>query len=368
MRELAEKSSDPRTGPVDANASAWRRGPRSLPLVKWPNPDQQAWLEACRPGHRLHAGGPASHLGEVSRDDLVRRYGAFLAFLERNDRLDRNAAAASQVTPVNVAEYITELQVRVRSVTVWNCIYKLRRTAQLIAPASDFSWLVEIENDLALLMEPRSKFDRLVLTQALVEAGLTLITEAEVFAKPGLARAKAVRNGLMIALLALCPIRVKNFSALEIGRTIRAVDGKWWIVLPSPSTKSGNRDDRPVPSFLKATIDKYFNEYRLILTRADRRTNALWLSSTDGKPMTSKGVALTISTTTRRALGVDVSPHLFRTAAASTAAMYAGSTPHLASAILNHRDPRITEEHYNRATGMSASQAYAAIIESYRRE
>ena len=70
-------------------------------------------------------------------------------------------------------------QRRVRSVTVWNCIYKLRRAAELLAPMSDFSWLAEIEKDLALVMEPRSKFDRLVFTGRLVEAGLTLVAEAQ---------------------------------------------------------------------------------------------------------------------------------------------------------------------------------------------
>jgi hypothetical protein len=38
--------------------------------------------------------------------------------------------------------------------------------------------------------------------------------EAEKFARHDLARAR-VRNGLMVALLALCPIRLKNFAALE---------------------------------------------------------------------------------------------------------------------------------------------------------
>jgi integrase len=217
-------------------------------------------------------------------------------------------------------------------------------------------------------MEPRSKFDRLVLTQVLVEAGLTLIAEAETYAKSGLARAKAVRDGLMVALLALCPIRVKNFAALELGRTVREVNGRWWIVLSAPSTKSESRDERPVPSFLKLAIDSYVDEYRSTLMRADHGTHALWLSFKDGKPMTTKGVALTISITTRRTLGVDVSPHLFRAAAASTAAMYGGNMPHLATAILNHRDPRVTEEHYNRATSMSAAQTYAAIAETYRRK
>lgn len=109
------------------------------------------------------------------------------------------------------------------------------------------------------------------------------------------------------------------------------------------------------------------SRYRPNLMRADHRTNTLWLSSTDGRPMTAKGVALTISTTTRRTVGVDVSPHLFRTAAATTAAMYGGATPHLASALLNHRDPYVTEEHYNRATSLSAAHAYASIAETYRK-
>jgi len=103
----------------------------------------------------------------------------------------------------------------VRSVTVYNCIYKLRRAAELFATGADFSWLAEIEKDLALVMEPRSKFDRLVFTGRLLQAGLTLIAEAQQFASNDLARARGVRNGLMIALFALCPIRLKNFSALR---------------------------------------------------------------------------------------------------------------------------------------------------------
>jgi integrase len=83
--------------------------------------------------------------------------------------------------------------------------------------------------------------------------------------------------------------------------------------------------------------------------------------------MTAKCIGLLVSTITKRTLGVDVSPHLFRTTAASTAAIHGGATPHLASAVLNHRDPRVTEEHYNRATSMSAAQAYAAIAETYRK-
>jgi TnpA family transposase len=45
----------------------------------------------------------------------------FLGFLQRTRRLDRGAAA--QVTSANVESYVADLASRVRSVTVYNCVY-----------------------------------------------------------------------------------------------------------------------------------------------------------------------------------------------------------------------------------------------------
>jgi integrase len=351
-----------------SNSSAGKSAcdhPRSLLVNEWSDADRRAWEDACRPGARLKPGGGASYLAEVSRDDFARRYGAFLGFLQRTGRLDRGAAAAALVTSSNVEAYIAELTARVRSVTVYNCIYKLRRAAQLLASTADFSWLAEIEKDLALVMEPRSKFDRLVFTERLVEAGLTLVAEAEMCANNDLARARGVRNGLMIALLALCPIRLKNFAALEIGRTFKEVHERWWVALPRISTKSRRPDERRVPSVLNRYIDAYLHQSRPVLLGSRPPTNVLWISSMTGRPMTTKSVGTLISKITLETLGVDVSPHLFRTAAASTAAAYGGNIPHLASALLNHTDPRVTEEHYNRASSVSASKIYAEMINSF---
>jgi integrase len=343
--------------------------PRSLLVHEWPDADRRAWDDACRPGSRLKPGGVASYLAEVSRDDFSRRYGAFLGFLQRSGRLERDVgAAATQVTLANVEAYINDLTARVRSVTVWNCIYKLRRAAELLAPTADFSWLAEIEKDLALVMQPRSKFDRLVFTDRLVEAGLTLVAEAQSFANNDLARARGVRNGFMIALLALCPIRLKNFAALEIGHTFKQVHGSWWIALPGPITKSRRADERRVPEWLNKAIDLYLSQSRPVLLQSKHTTDALWISSTTGRPMTKKNLGILVSKVTLATLGKDVSPHLFRTAAASTAAAYGGSTPHLASAILSHTDPRVTEEHYNRASSAVASEIYASITADFLRD
>lgn len=339
--------------------------PRSLPTAEWPAADQLAWAEARRPAQRLKRGGAASHLAPISQADIANRYGLYLDYLQRHDLFDPAENAKNLVTVDHVQGFVAELHARVRSVTVWNSIYKLRRAAQLIAPKVDLGWLTEIEKDIALEMIPKSKADRLVLTERLVEAGLILIGEAEQFGKTPLARATGARNGLLVALLALHPIRLKNFAALTIADTFVNVGGRWWLHIPSDHTKSHRVDERQVPQFMNDAIISYIERHRPVLSRGVKHSG-LWVSSTTGQQLTTKNLGTLISKLTHETIGVDVSPHLFRTAAASTAAVYGGNHPHLASALLNHRDPRVTEEHYNHSTNMSAGEEYAVITKSYR--
>jgi site-specific recombinase XerD len=243
--------------------------------------------------------------------------------------------------------------------------FRIIPRSQLLAPAEDFRWLVEIERDLALEIEPKSKFDRLVFSERLLEVGLASIIEGMESEKSDFARANRVRNGLAIALLAVCPIRIKNFAALEIGTTFKAVDGSWWIALPSMATKNHRQDERRVPDGLNPYIELYLSCWRPVLLRSGPGTNALWVSSTTGRRISTKSLGTVITRVTFQSIGVAVSPHLFRTAAASTAVTYGGNTPHLASALLNHADPRVTEEHYNRATSVSASRIYASMTAEF---
>jgi hypothetical protein len=164
---------------------------------------------------------------------------AFRVFSTGADLLRLDESAAANVTVDNVVAYIAELKDNVGSVTVYGSVYKLRRAAQFIDPKRDVTWLVDIERDLALDMRPRSKFDRMVMAEVLVEAGLTLIYQAESSPKmTELAWSCQVRNGLMVALLALCPIRLKNFTALEIGRSFVEIHGHGGSCFPPRRQKS----------------------------------------------------------------------------------------------------------------------------------
>ncbi len=342
---------------------------RSLPLELWPEADQRAWAVACQPSKRLKRGGAAGHLKPVTRDDHAYHYGNFLGFLDRCGSLRHDEPAAANVTAKNVDAYLAELKGRVSSMTVHGSICRLRRAAKYMAPECDFGWLLEIGKDLALVAVPRSKFDRLVLTEVLLEAGLTLIQEAESSPKmTKLACAKQVRNGLMLSLLSLCPIRRKNFAALEIGRTLVKTRGTWWIVLSADKTKERRADERPINELLTPFIDRYIRDYRPVLARSHPASSILWLSSRKGTPVSDKGMARVIRQSTLSTVGVAMGPHLFRTSAASSAAVLGRENPNLASALLHHTHPSVTNAHYNRATSLSAGESLRQIVRQYQKQ
>jgi integrase len=186
----------------------------------------------------------------------------------------------------------------------------------------------------------------------------------------------------MVALLAVCPIRLKNFADLEIGLSFLRLEGKWWIVLED--TKSRRPDYRPVPSFLTDSIESYLETYRPVLLRQatggieprpdlsrgvapstiappNELACALWVSRR-GNPLGYGQVGRAITETTRMSLGVSVNPHRFRTSGATTAALHESHSPHLASALLQHSDAKVTEEHYNRANSLSVARNFAELV------
>jgi hypothetical protein len=91
----------------------------------------------------------------------------------------------------------------------------------------------------------------------IVEAGFTLMAEADATSKrTALARARQFRDGLMIALLAFHPIRLKNFAALEIGRSFVQLKNRWWIVLAADTKKEKYRPLKP-PRFARGCWPTY---------------------------------------------------------------------------------------------------------------
>src|SRR5919112_985145 len=76
-----------------------------------------------------------------------------------------------------------------------------------------------------------------------------------------------MRNGLMVALMALHPIRLKNFTDLELGTSLARIEDHWWIVLGAAETKAGRPDERQLDPALTQALALYLTWARPVLLK-----------------------------------------------------------------------------------------------------
>jgi integrase len=210
------------------------------------------------------------------------------------------------------------------------------------------------------LARPRPKYHRIVPSERLLALGLELIRRGEASDHlTALGRARLVRDGVMITLLALCPIRLRNLAELHVGRQLRRVGDVWWVILEADETKTGRPDERPVPGIVAEAIERWLGHWRSVFHPSD---DSLW-PSIKGGPLAYTYVGHIITETTRRELGVAVNPHLFRDCAVYTVAINAGHRMGIASGLLQHANQRSVDKYYNKGASLEAVRRYQQILD-----
>ena len=169
----------------------------------------------------------------------------------------------------------------------------------------------------------------------------------------------------MIALLAFVPLRRKNIAAIEIGRHLVQEGDRWFIIIPRGETKTGTSIEFAVPDLLVPYLATYLSIVRPRMLQGPS-CKALWINREDGA-LSPGAVWAVITRRTARRLGVRISPHDVRDAAATTWAVAAPGQIGIARDLLSHSDRRTTTRYYNRARGIEASRAYAQLIAERRR-
>ena len=331
------------------------RRQQMLTMRNWPEADRQAWNVALHDGGLLGDGGAAAHLAPCIKDDFTRRYGYFLNFAICQNSLALHGPPAASVTPAMVQAYIAELESYASPVTVHRHLYKMMRVAEYIAPDVRWSWLRRRVRRLAHRARPRDKRSRIVLTGRLFRLGVELMTCANGLDADAATR---YRDGLMIAMLALCPIRRGNFAALCLGSSIVRLDGGWAIVIPAAESKSRRTYQALLPDVLTESLDRFVAVYRRTFPDPG---DFLWPSWRAGGLSASR-VGQIVTNRTRRAFGFGIGPHLFRDCGATTVAIKAGQDMGVAVALLGHRDQRIIDRHYNQANVIEATRRYHDLL------
>ena len=345
---------------------------RCMPLDQWPAEDRRRWIEGLRTGDLFEASGAGACWSPQSQRKFRHGYGRWLTWLDATGQLDNAMHPGDRVTPARAAAYVTALAATCAPCTCVGRIQELSVTLRILAPRCDWRWLAELLATLRARATPvRDKRHRLRPAAELVGLGRRLMREAEIAARwSPRARAVQYRDGLMIALLAHRPVRIKNFAAIRLGRQLVLQGERYWLVFSPEETKTGQPWEAVFPETLLPCLARYLEHHRPVLLRGERGTepadiDALWVSEI-ATQLELGALGRRIRIHTDRAFGISLPPHWFRDAAATTIAIEDPKHVRDAHLVLGHASLITTERHYNQARSLEASRRHQAMLADLR--
>jgi integrase/recombinase XerD len=357
------------------------RGQRRLQAVPkcWPTLDQQLWTEATREVDLFGEPGAASGWSKATRRNVVKSYGRWLTFLEAEQMLEASEKPLVRVTLDRLQAYIAALRQTCEWTSVHSYLHGLAMMLEALAPKHDTAWLWAIVSKHRPRTTPSTrKRGRIMHSSDLLAYGTELMDQAERLSqRDQLAGATMFCDGLMIATLSARPLRLRNFSAIEVDKQLFREGKIIYLRFEPHETKTGSSLEFIFPEALTDHLMSYLHTHRPVLEQEygrDRRSRqgkepgaALWITSW-GTRMSTSTLHARIVDRTRQKFGVSVCPHLFRDCAASSLDI---RDPWLTSsvvAILGHSAIVTSERYYRHSQMPLAARLVQEAITARRRD
>jgi integrase len=346
---------------------------RCLPIAEWPDIDRSLWFqEHAEIDPFAERGGSRARCRPITNSNVARGYGRWLTFLLTEGGELAAGSPADRINRGAVLRYVAYLErLGNQDSTILSRLQELREAAKVMNPDRDWSFIGRLASKVrqrGRLLSPRNRL--LIDTAQLVDLGLKLIGEAEALR---VSRRSAIlyRDGLMIALLAVRPLRRGNIAELSLEDHLVRTGAGWAIMFSAASTKTHAHLDYEWPEILEEPLARYLSVFRpLLVGRAGRWNRSvgqrLWVSA-DGSPMTEMAVYDRVREHTRRAFGEPINPHRFRHIAATMLAVHFPTRVHEAGPLLGHRDPRTSDAHYNQARTLEAHRTFTNHLKTLRK-
>ena len=341
-----------------------------LAVENWPEEDQRRWRMACQPASLFDdEGGELTGMRPASIGKYAKGYGRWLTFLTQADPAALRLPAAERITTPRVKAYQEHLRrVGNGTSTRTNRLEELAVVGRVMDPGFSDRYIRRAVSVIRSQAVPVRSKAHLHLSDELVDLGLRLMESAK---DPQSRKdALAFRDGLIIAFLALHPVRRRNLADFKVGRNLIRQPTGFLIVFGGNETKSGAPYEARLADLLVELMSTYLSVWRPVLAARRGRwmaavDDAVWISQ-DGSPMSQEGLSGRIELRTRAAFGKAMSPHLFRDAAATTMATADPGNVRVAAPVLGHRTFAPTERHYIQATGLQAQAGYLKVIKERR--
>jgi integrase len=332
----------------------------------WPEPDRSLWHRGLSPASLLDAGGHSLKWDPATVHMNCRAYASYLNWLEHTGQLRADEGAEQRATPERLDAYCADLESsKLSSPTIRLRSTGLASALSLLAPAMDISFVWQRRNRYSKHGDRLAKRARMQEPAALLQLGLDLMAEAEGQIPATRRSAVLYRDGLIIALLACRVLRLRNLTAIEMGRHLKETDARWSLRFAEAETKNHRLWTNAWPELLLPQLLRYLQVYRPLLMDGRYEGNELWISERPG-PLTDNGIYYAIITRTKAVFDLSVNPHLFRHAAATSLAVYEPSNVLINRHVLGHGSYATSEEYYNQARSLEASTRLNTAIERRR--
>lgn len=343
------------------------RPPRrsSLPFNDWPKADHELWRSLIAEGDILDGSGPGACWAPTTKDNTRKAYGYWLGYCAAIGAL--NEPPLDRLTPDRIKGYIGDLDRTVASSTRFTYILDLLRFVKPAPSERDWQWLTDIKNRLwARTKAAKDKTSKIRPSEQLFQLGIELLTTATTATSRNnpYAAPQQARDGLMIAMLAARPIRLKNFAAIEIGCHLVRVDDVYWLHFDASEVKNRKPIEVPLPAALTHWIDDYIAIHRPRLL-GQNKSKRLWIGR-DGVSLSHGVIRHHFKNQTRTAFGEALTPHLARDCAATSVAIEDPKHVRIAANILGHHSLATTQKYYDQSHMLEAGRLYQSAMSSLR--
>jgi integrase len=339
---------------------------KHLPVKEWPEADRALFNNAYKPGDVFdETAGPGAHLAEGTRRMIRTAYRRWLAFLNANYPDGLAMPPVERITPERVRAFVDHLSIETRPTSVAIVIDHLYHAVRLISPMTDWAWLRSLKSRLLSRAQPEDRFDRLVPAWRTLDFGLELMDEALKLSTTGHnQREIQYRDGLLLALVSLWPIRRRSIAALTVSRHVEFDQGGINILLHPSDTKAKRSESFRVPEIMLPYLRGYLEEIRPHLLGRCKH-DGLW-ASYGGRPLSEGRIYDIARARVLQRFGKAMGLHDFRRAAATFVAMDAPEKIGLIPGVLQHASPEVSEGHYNLARSIQAGHRFAVHLAKAR--
>lgn len=331
---------------------------RLLPFEAWPATDRRLWEQARSQGDFLAKPGLAALWRPKTIATRIKAYGAWLAFLTAEGKLDALVSPSQRVSEDLVRRYYAVLSNRNAPMTVRGRLEDLYAMIRTLEGQVDLPQLRRLIDRLKPSARPVRDKRGALINPAMAQRTVLKYLESRKAGMLVASRKKLVdwRTALIVAMLINLPIRLANLGALRIGKSLVKRGDVYEVTFERDETKTERPYSAPLPPALTPLLDHYIKHIRPRLL-GDTNTDYLWASYRYGH-LSNQTIYVSVLAFTKSVLGTAISPHLFRDMAVTFHAVHDSAHFHASSAILGHTSLRTTQKHYNQVRMLDAVRLF----------